>query len=82
MVSETDSPLVRTHPQMVDNFGVLTRGDYLMKKLDVLELGNEACMNLPASQMGNWAWRFKAELLTEEIAGRLKQLTAVYGRLV
>jgi 4-alpha-glucanotransferase len=47
---------------------------------DVLGLGNEARMNLPASQSGNWAWRFKAELLTDKIADRLKQLTVTYGR--
>jgi 4-alpha-glucanotransferase len=48
---------------------------------DALGLGNEARMNLPASQEGNWDWRFKGELLTAEIAERLKELTAVYGRL-
>ena len=47
---------------------------------DVLGLGNEARMNLPASQSGNWTWRYKGELLTDEIAGMLKQLTMVYGR--
>ena len=47
---------------------------------DVLGLGNEARMNLPASQSGNWAWRYRHEELTDEIADRLKQLTALYGR--
>lgn len=47
---------------------------------DVLGLGNEARMNLPASQTGNWAWRFRAELLTDDIAAELKRLTALYGR--
>jgi len=47
---------------------------------DVLGLGNKARMNLPASQSGNWAWRFKAELLTDEIADGLKQLSTLYGR--
>jgi 4-alpha-glucanotransferase len=47
---------------------------------DVLGLGNEARMNLPASQTGNWAWRFRAELLTDAVANRLKQLTILYGR--
>jgi 4-alpha-glucanotransferase len=48
---------------------------------DLLGLGSEARMNLPASQTGNWAWRFKSELLTDEIAAELKRLTALYGRL-
>ena len=47
---------------------------------DVLGLGNEARMNLPASQSGNWTWRYKAEALTDEISDRLKQLTTLYGR--
>ena len=47
---------------------------------DVLGLGNEARMNLPASLSGNWAWRYKAELLTDEVADMLKQLTVMYGR--
>jgi 4-alpha-glucanotransferase len=47
---------------------------------DVLGLGNEARMNLPASQSENWAWRFDAALLTDAVAGRLKQLTVVFGR--
>lgn len=47
---------------------------------DVLGLGNEARMNLPASTTGNWAWRFDATLLTDAIAGRLKELSVTYGR--
>jgi 4-alpha-glucanotransferase len=47
---------------------------------DVLGLGTEARMNLPNSTEGNWAWRFKADGLTEEVGKRLKQLTNLYGR--
>lgn len=47
---------------------------------DVLGLGNEARMNLPASTEGNWKWRLKAERLTDEIAATLKRLSVVYGR--
>jgi len=47
---------------------------------DVLGLGTEARMNLPNSTAGNWAWRFKAGALTEEISKRLKELTELYGR--
>ena len=47
---------------------------------DVLGLGNEARMNLPASMSGNWYWRFKDGDLTDEIAARLRELTEVYGR--
>jgi 4-alpha-glucanotransferase len=48
---------------------------------DLLGLGNEARMNLPNSTEGNWSWRFEAGALTDELAGRLKDLTELYGRL-
>ncbi|HEX8708153.1 MAG TPA: 4-alpha-glucanotransferase [Pyrinomonadaceae bacterium] len=47
---------------------------------DVLGLGTQARMNLPNSTDGNWAWRFKPEALTEELSGRLKKMTELYGR--
>jgi 4-alpha-glucanotransferase len=47
---------------------------------DILGLGNEARMNLPASTSGNWQWRFQEGSITEEIARRLRELTEVYGR--
>ena len=47
---------------------------------DVLGLGTQARMNLPNSMSGNWAWRFTADLLTNEHSERLRKLTEVYGR--
>lgn len=47
---------------------------------DLLGVGNEGRMNLPASTSGNWSWRFEAGSLTEEIIKRLKELTDIYGR--
>ena len=55
-------------------------GTAIIPLQDVLGLGNEARMNLPASQTGNWVWRLKQEALTEEPARRLKELTGTYGR--
>ncbi|MGE5195355.1 MAG: 4-alpha-glucanotransferase [Deltaproteobacteria bacterium] len=48
---------------------------------DVLGLGTEARMNLPGTLQGNWRWRFAEEMLTPAIAGRLRELTAIYDRL-
>ena len=48
---------------------------------DLLGLGTEARMNLPNSTSGNWAWRFKASALTDEIRDRLLELSEIYGRL-
>ncbi len=47
---------------------------------DLLGLGNEARMNLPASESGNWFWQCKSEEFSEEVAERLRNLTGVYGR--
>lgn len=47
---------------------------------DVLGLGTEARMNLPASTSGNWNWRYRATDLTEEMLSRLRELSETYGR--
>jgi 4-alpha-glucanotransferase len=47
---------------------------------DVLGLGNEARMNLPASKSGNWSWRMSPDAITDEIAHRLKDLGRLFGR--
>jgi 4-alpha-glucanotransferase len=48
---------------------------------DLLGLGNEARMNLPATVKGNWQWRLLPGQLTPRIAARLRDLAAAYGRL-
>ena len=47
---------------------------------DLLGLGSEARMNLPSKPSGNWRWRYRPDLLTEEIQQRLKELTKTFGR--
>jgi 4-alpha-glucanotransferase len=47
---------------------------------DVLGLPTDARMNLPGKAAGNWQWRLKAEALTDELAGKLADLTRLYGR--
>ncbi len=47
---------------------------------DLLGLGNDARMNLPASDSGNWHWRAKDNDFNEQIAKRLFKLTKLYGR--
>ena len=48
---------------------------------DLLSLGHEFRMNTP-STVGppNWCWRLPPGALTDEIAARLLELTAIYGR--
>jgi 4-alpha-glucanotransferase len=47
---------------------------------DVLGLGTEARMNLPATLGGNWRWRYRAGALKPELAERLGELTELYER--
>ena len=47
---------------------------------DLLGIGTEGRMNLPASTSGNWFWRFKEGDVTPEITERLRTLTETYGR--
>jgi 4-alpha-glucanotransferase len=47
---------------------------------DVLGLGSEARMNVPARAGGNWRWRYAEGDLTADMASRLRDLAEVYGR--
>lgn len=48
---------------------------------DVLGLGSEARMNLPASASGNWMWRMPHGALTTRLSRRLHRLAEIFGRL-
>jgi 4-alpha-glucanotransferase len=48
---------------------------------DLLCLGSEARMNIPNTIGGkNWGWRLEKRLLTPELAQKLAELSAQYGR--
>ena len=47
---------------------------------DLLGLGSDARMNLPASTEGNWRWRFGQKALTKNLSKRLRQVTELYVR--
>jgi 4-alpha-glucanotransferase len=47
---------------------------------DVLSLGSEARMNYPGREQGNWQWRYTEGVLTDFLAGRLRDLAELYGR--
>jgi len=48
---------------------------------DILGLGSEARMNLPASANGNWQWQLLQEQLTPNLTAKLLEMTRLYGRL-
>lgn len=49
---------------------------------DVLGLDGSSRMNDPSQNAGNWRWRYRSsELLTDELAEKLRSLTMLYGRI-
>jgi len=48
---------------------------------DFLSLGNEARMNYPGNPSGNWNWRMAEGALNEELAGRIREMNFLYGRM-
>lgn len=52
----------------------------LIPMQDILGLGGETRMNLPATSDGNWGWRLQAEQITPEVTDRLRQMVHLFGR--
>lgn len=47
---------------------------------DLFGLGSEARMNTPGVAMGNWAWRYTQDMLSDGLAKDLEELSILYGR--
>ena len=47
---------------------------------DILNLGQEARMNVPGTVRGNWEWRFMPEQLTGDVTAMLAEMTDTYNR--
>ena len=67
-------PLVRAALASVARLAVLPLQD-------LLGLGSEHRMNLPGVARGNWGWQFREEQLTPALAGRLRAMVELYGRI-
>jgi 4-alpha-glucanotransferase len=52
----------------------------IVQAQDVLGLGDDARMNLPGVEGGNWGWRLERGQLTPELAARLRRLSSAAGR--
>ena len=48
---------------------------------DLLNLGNEARINTPATLGGNWTWRMLAGAITRELEHKLTDWTETYFRI-
>jgi 4-alpha-glucanotransferase len=49
---------------------------------DILALGQQARMNIPSVETGNWRWRLRKHQLTRKSERRLKKLSEITGRLI
>jgi len=47
---------------------------------DLLGLGADARMNAPGKATGNWDWQMRPDVLGEDLIGRLRFYTSIYGR--
>ncbi len=47
---------------------------------DILGLGEEARMNLPATSKGNWEWRLMPDQITPSLVEKIREMTETYGR--
>ena len=53
----------------------------LLPMQDILALGEGQRMNTPGTNGGNWQWRFNWAQVRPELAGQIRQLLSMYGRL-
>lgn len=66
---------IRTAMSSVSDLCIIPMQDYL-------DLGAEARMNFPGTMSdSNWTWRAKDGIITKDLAGKIRGLTALYGRL-
>jgi len=48
---------------------------------DVMGLGAEARMNFPGTTENNWAWRYREDMLRQDMIQRLAEMSVTYGRI-
>jgi len=75
--SATDQDL---HWQLIGLALASVAGWVIIPLQDVLGLDSSARMNVPSFPEGNWGWRFRLEMLTDQARDRLYSLTETYGR--
>ncbi len=66
--------LIRTAYASVSNYAII-------QMQDILGLGSEARFNVPSTLGGNWLWRMEKDVLTKELADKLRKMISMYSRL-
>lgn len=52
----------------------------IVQMQDYLALGKNSRMNTPSTSHGNWQWRMKKNVLTENLTEEIAHITQIYGR--
>ena len=73
--------MVRMETMGISEIIGITETSEVVPMQDILGLGKEARMNIPSTLGGNWTWRVNSEVLTEELAAKLKTMSVNSGRL-
>ena len=61
--------------------GMVSRANtFIVPMQDVLGLGEEARMNVPATKTGNWRWRLLPEQIPSSLSEKLREITEGSGR--
>lgn len=66
--------IIREAYRSVGNLCIIPIQDYLVK-------GHEARINTPGDFGNNWQWRIRPNFLSNELAGSIRNLAEIYGRI-
>jgi 4-alpha-glucanotransferase len=70
----------QVHWELIRALMVSAAETVLVPMQDVLGLGSDARMNTPSTASGNWRWRCRPGVLTEDLAQRLRELAKLCDR--
>lgn len=81
MNSNGDQPSAELSWRLIEMAYASNANTAIIPLQDILSMGSEARMNFPGTIGGtNWAWRYRKDLMTGKLAGKLAELTTRYNR--
>lgn len=75
-----EPPADEVHWEMIRLLMRSSAGLTVFPMQDVLGLGAQARMNTPSTVHGNWEWRLAPQLISHELAAKLRHVTEMYRR--
>jgi 4-alpha-glucanotransferase len=74
-------PISRIHWEFVKLAMSCASNTAIIPMQDILGLGQQSRMNIPATAKNNWTWRLQNKDLKPSVAKKLAELTEIYGRV-